>query len=379
VDSERVWTADSGDDAAYSDYRHGGEPPSPAVQRSMTMPSNIAQPQRSMTMPSNMAQPQYKAYNPAQYQAPSRAAIERSTPIPELEAPGAAELDYPRESVGALLDSYYDETDHAYGEEQMTSGGHYAPQPEYGAPSPAPARTNFSRPVLSPPPQGDPGFAQQAHRSRSQPSLRDGYRNGATYDGAIAEAPAHVPPLPAVHSGLQGALQVGSPVPQIRGSPAPTQMMRRPSAPDSLPVHPSPMDFENASRRSNDSLPTHPPPIRPGLMQEYSGHPPPVRQHDTERNSIVSTKTTDSGPITHQELSQLRSAVNLNPSDPKIQLVLAKKLVEAASILAGEGGRADVKTTRKNREAFTLEAHKIVKKLTSSVSLSWLPGMVEMH
>lgn len=55
-----------------------------------------------------------------------------------------------------------------------------------------------------------------------------------------------------------------------------------------------------------------------------------------------------------------------NPSDSKTQLLLAKKLVEAASVLADESGRADPRTTTKNRERFTSEAHKLVKKLTQN-------------
>ncbi|EOD50892.1 putative chitin synthase activator protein [Neofusicoccum parvum UCRNP2] len=51
------------------------------------------------------------------------------------------------------------------------------------------------------------------------------------------------------------------------------------------------------------------------------------------------------------------------PQDKELQLRLAKKLVEAAAVLADEGGRADPKTRNKNRERYTLEAHKIVKKL----------------
>jgi TPR repeat protein len=46
--------------------------------------------------------------------------------------------------------------------------------------------------------------------------------------------------------------------------------------------------------------------------------------------------------------------------------MLAKKMVEAASVLANEGGRADARTAKKNRENYIFDAHKIVKKLCNS-------------
>jgi TPR repeat protein len=71
-------------------------------------------------------------------------------------------------------------------------------------------------------------------------------------------------------------------------------------------------------------------------------------------------------PVTHDELNRLRNTLKGNPSDSKTGLLLAKKLVEAASVLADEGGKADTRTRNKNREKFIFEAHKIVKKLSAS-------------
>ncbi|KAL8648433.1 MAG: hypothetical protein Q9210_004993, partial [Variospora velana] len=67
--------------------------------------------------------------------------------------------------------------------------------------------------------------------------------------------------------------------------------------------------------------------------------------------------------VTHEGLERLRQASKSNPSDRQTQLLLAKKLVEAASVLADEGGRADSKTTSRNCERFTSEAYKILKRL----------------
>jgi TPR repeat protein len=55
-----------------------------------------------------------------------------------------------------------------------------------------------------------------------------------------------------------------------------------------------------------------------------------------------------------------------NPADNATGLVLAKKLVEAASVLADEGGTADTRTRNKNREKYILEGHKTLKKLVAN-------------
>jgi TPR repeat protein len=71
-------------------------------------------------------------------------------------------------------------------------------------------------------------------------------------------------------------------------------------------------------------------------------------------------------PVTHDELNRLRNTWRANPADNATGLLLAKKLVEAANVLADEGGTADSRTRNKNREKFILEGHKIIKKLSSA-------------
>jgi TPR repeat protein len=73
-------------------------------------------------------------------------------------------------------------------------------------------------------------------------------------------------------------------------------------------------------------------------------------------------------PVTYDELNRLRNTFKSNSSDVTTGLKLAKRLVEAASVLADEGGKADTRTKNKNREKFILEAHKIIKKLVSAGS-----------
>lgn len=134
-----------------------------------------------------------------------------------------------------------------------------------------------------------------------------------------------------------------------------------------------------------DALPPQPTPIRPGLMQgsssQQSAKPPPIRQYNSSPSHLQHSNSTnlpvapppfsvkhDSVPVTLEELESLRQAVKTNPSDQKAQLTLAKKMVEAASALVDDGGRADQKTKGKAREKYILDAHRIVKKLVNNNS-----------
>ena len=92
-------------------------------------------------------------------------------------------------------------------------------------------------------------------------------------------------------------------------------------------------------------------------MQQSSPvkNPGPLRSVDTRRESV---------PVTHEELESLKQATTRNPDDQKSQLILARRMVEAASVLVDE--RADPRTRNKSREKYILDAHKIVKKLSSN-------------
>ena len=139
-----------------------------------------------------------------------------------------------------------------------------------------------------------------------------------------------------------------------------------------------------ASAPSNpDALPRHPAPVRPGLMPDLPVHQAPklvlVRQYNTGTSALQQAnpmqppdpsvrasidKRRISAPVTHEELERLRLIVASSPSDHKTQLILAKKMVEAASVLIDQ--RADQKTRAKTREKYILDAHKIVKKLVNN-------------
>ena len=75
--------------------------------------------------------------------------------------------------------------------------------------------------------------------------------------------------------------------------------------------------------------------------------------------------------MTFAALEEYRRDAKDNPSDPAIQLEFAKALVEAGSVLAQEQGMGDPKRVAKSRENYISEAYKIIKKLSSSVILSF--------
>ena len=138
------------------------------------------------------------------------------------------------------------------------------------------------------------------------------------------------------------------------------------------------------SRQENSrSLSEHPAPICHGSVQEHvpyqAPRPLPVRQYNSGPSPGFrisnSAKSMTSPPpnggqkaitVTHEELGRLRQAMKSNPDDQKTQLLLARKMVEAASVLSDEGGRADPKTRNRNREKYVFDALKLVKKLVSN-------------
>jgi TPR repeat protein len=137
-----------------------------------------------------------------------------------------------------------------------------------------------------------------------------------------------------------------------------------------------------AGPRSPDSLPMHPTPVRPGLMNNGARVPSggqdareqQQRRTATPPQSAVSSTAIRTSPeskikappVTLQELNSLQQQVLVNPNDHATALKLAKKLEEAVSVLASEGGRADAKTTAKNREKYSFDAHKLLKKLVGA-------------
>lgn len=129
-----------------------------------------------------------------------------------------------------------------------------------------------------------------------------------------------------------------------------------------------------------DASPSHPAPVRAGLVRDAPANPPsrppPVRQYSGPSPSRPESSFTQkpqisrapreqnrSPGVTHGELERLKQSVRTEPSNNQNQLVLARKLVEAASVLADEGGRVDAKTKSRNRERYISDAYKLVKRL----------------
>lgn len=120
------------------------------------------------------------------------------------------------------------------------------------------------------------------------------------------------------------------------------------------------------------------------LQEPLAQKPLPQRQYNTPPPPVKVEKPSAPKVITVNELESLRQHARLSPSDNKLQLEFAKKLVEASYVLADQyldpqtpasasatisalpGPQVDEKTERKNREAWTVQACKTVKRLANS-------------
>ena len=156
------------------------------------------------------------------------------------------------------------------------------------------------------------------------------------------------------------------------------------------------------SRGQPIDLPAHPAPYRPGLQQQARSSPgpglmqkpPPVRnyagsvasqeipqqqqqyQQQQQQQRPTSNYIPPSAPgpgqqktetpvttVTEAEIHQLRITTNSNPNDQTSTLLLARKLILAADLLTP--GMPNPKERIKTKEKWTLEAHKLLKKLVS--------------
>ncbi|KAL2830299.1 hypothetical protein BDW59DRAFT_141382 [Aspergillus cavernicola] len=155
-----------------------------------------------------------------------------------------------------------------------------------------------------------------------------------------------------------------------RGSGGPPQPYRSGQSP---PVNGQPLNEQEALdlQQNPDSLPHHPVPFRPG--HDSGGKPAPMRQYNSPTNSQpppaapqgLADGPIPPAPITHAELERLQQQARGNPSDHKLQLLFAQKLVEASVVLV-DSSRMDPKSKSKAREKYCIDAHKIIKKLVSA-------------
>lgn len=200
------------------------------------------------------------------------------------------------------------------------------------------------------PPNFDPRYARQA------PAVQRMYSD---------ESARSAPPM----NGMRNApssMVPGNPIPRPgTAAPAPGRMLSDPLV--QRPGTSQPMS-------NPDALPAHPAPVRAGLTQQNRQPPPPVRQYNSEtsrasyesQQSEVKRQSIPHHPVTHDELNRLRNTLKANPADNVTGLLFAKKLIEAASVLADEGGTADTRTKNKNREKYIIEGHKTLKKLVAN-------------
>jgi TPR repeat protein len=153
---------------------------------------------------------------------------------------------------------------------------------------------------------------------------------------------------------------------------------RQPRGQTPTSAHPPPTrqyDVKSPSSTNQDALPAHPVPVRPGLLQNTSTasapiiegskapYQPPASNPSRAATAPIEDQADVESPVTAYDLNLLLQTIKNNPNDKKTALVLVKKLVDAAAVLSNEGGKADAKTTQKNREKYIFDAHKILKKL----------------
>lgn len=245
-------------------------------------------------------------------------------------------------------------------------------------PMPAPSRANTSF--------AGPHRLPNGARERGPPNQGYGGGQQANFDPRYGRGP------PLVQRGYSDDSVYSEPLPNTMrnaSSPLPGPPMVRPgtAAPASGRVPNDPLGRRPGTTQPHmnpDALPAHPVPIRAGLVQKQqqqqqqtiASRPPPVRQYNSDQSrtslesqhslaqrSVGQRPSSVPHPVTYDELNRLRKTWKDNPTDDATGLKLAKKLVEAASVLADENGTADKRTRDKNKEKFVLEAHKIVKKL----------------
>ncbi|KAL1863638.1 hypothetical protein Plec18170_000476 [Paecilomyces lecythidis] len=231
----------------------------------------------------------------------------------------------------------------------------------------------------------NPGFSAQAHKAQSQPDLRSNHHNELANAGFQFDLPndqngygdpmdsqyppgTRGPPMPMYNEGYGG---YGSP-PQQYGGPMQDNGPPRPYRSNQPGVEPQ--EFQPVDPQNPDALPAHPTPFRPGLDQ--GPKPAPVRQYGGPAAGAsgpgqmppqpMPGAEPDSGPVTQQEIERLQLTVRSHPEDQKLQLTLAKKMVEASTVLVNADGMLDAKGKTKAREKYIMDAYKMVKKLVQA-------------
>lgn len=341
----------------------------PPPQRTQTMqystPAGRGIPQRPSTAGGHRAPPQ-RSYTAGPQGGPAG-------PYDGGYNDGSAYQTPPRASYEEVYDAYHLDPQH-------NSNSDYGQHPQQNRTSlpdfdaaPAPGQRSSFEQSMRPSNEQPQRVAHQTavlNHAKSQPMLRQPQTAIFEMAGDVPDVPA-VPPIPPMSNYQAGYDQeYNQLVP--RGPSAPAAMNGSVGGPVNV-----------------DGLPTHPAPIRPGLMQDSMVHmsskPAPVRnygastpaprpqpqtqyqqqqQQSPPRNNGPQAPIIEEGPVTTQELEHLRMLIKNNASDQASALRLAKKLVEAADVLAPK--MPDPKQRTRARERYLIDCHKILKKLANA-------------
>ncbi|KAM5379606.1 hypothetical protein ACJZ2D_003800 [Fusarium nematophilum] len=261
-------------------------------------------------------------------------------------------------SYDDVYDSYFDnqrDGNPEYGAQQQQNRTSF---PDFDAAPPAAQRGSFEqsmRPGGMEQPQRGAHQTAVLNHAKSQPDLRQPQAAVFEMAGDVPDLPP-MPPVPQMNNYQTGYDQ------DYHGSGGYDQMPPRgPSAP------PAAMNgSRNGGPMNPDSLPSHPAPVRPGLMQDsmVNLNSKPAPQQSPPRSNGARPSGRDEGPVTTQELEHLRMVIKTDASDQASALKLAKRLVEAADVLAPK--MPDPKQRARARERYLIDCHKILKKLSNA-------------
>ncbi|KHN98786.1 chitin synthase activator (Chs3) [Metarhizium album ARSEF 1941] len=318
-------------------------------------------------------------------------------------SPGQAPLTDPSPTVNDVYDAYYD---------GHQAGGHDTGN-QYGA---QPARPGYPNFESAPADQGRGSFDQSTHPALEQ--TQPGAHGMPRLHHAQSEANFHEPQAAVFE--MAGDIPSVPPMPQVK--PYRPEFGQGYSAPpaghDQLPPRgpsapPGPIQDARAggiaagaaihgttssSHANADTLPSHPTPVRPGLMANsmvnMNNRPPPVRNYGQQQQQQQQpppqqynqyqppqqqqqqsayggggySAPLETGPfeepVTPHELERLRMVIKVNANDQESALRLAKRLIQAADILAPK--LPDPKQRMKARERYLMDSHKVLKKLSNA-------------
>jgi TPR repeat protein len=364
------------------------------------IPRSASEREELHVQPALQEQPAYqkKAYQAPAYQHPA---------APLLKS--APQGTYANASVQSPIDEFQFGLPQS-GPAPVKAGGHFPPR---GAsrPEPRSATSEQRMPFSNGPPQGrfdrgppgrpNPSLATQGQRydaghdadydqtGYGAPS-GNGYDAGYEQQGGPGGYRGVQPPPPVGTNDISRQYSRSPPqpnnfngMPLIRPTTSGSGMSARPPPVRHYGDRSSSDNFQQQHARKpsggsyagHDPAPGHPIPFRPGLMtNDYPRAETPraevqqalAPQPQPNRGPSAPTAAKAEAPVTPQELNELQQQVKANPQDYALGLKFAKKLVQAASILSNDGGRADPKTTARNRERYIMDAHKVVKKIVSA-------------